>query len=56
MTDGPPSAQELKRTNLPLKRNAWIKARACLPLLLHQLANTGQDKFAVLFNLLVGER
>ena len=34
----------------------WIKARARLPLLLHQLAKTGQDKFAVLFNLFVGER
>ena len=56
MTTEPPSAQELKRTNLSLKRNAWIKARACLPLLLHQLAKTGQDKFAVLFNLFVGER
>jgi hypothetical protein len=31
----------------------WIKAGACLPLLLHQLAKTGQDKFAVLFNLFV---
>src|SRR5258708_20805152 len=34
----------------------WIKARARLPLLLHQLTKTGQDKFAVLFNLFVGER
>src|ERR1700732_1570842 len=33
----------------------WIKARARLPLLLHQLAKTGQDEFAVLFNLFVGE-
>src|SRR3981081_1701816 len=33
-----------------------IKARARLPLLLHQLAKTRQDKFAVLFNLFVGER
>ena len=33
-----------------------IKARTRLPLLLHQLAKTGQDKFAVLFNLFVGER
>jgi hypothetical protein len=34
----------------------WIKARARLPLLLHQLAKTGQDKFAVLLDLFVGER
>jgi hypothetical protein len=34
----------------------WIKARACLPLLLNEFAKTGQDKFAVLFNLFVGER
>jgi AAA+ ATPase superfamily predicted ATPase len=33
----------------------WIKARARLPLLLHKLAKTGQDKFAVPFNLFVGE-
>jgi hypothetical protein len=33
-----------------------IKARARLPLLFHQLAKTGQGKFAVLFNLFVGER
>src|SRR5215469_12738837 len=33
-----------------------IKARARLPLLLHQLAKTGQDKFAVLFNLFISER
>jgi hypothetical protein len=26
--------------------------RACLPLLLHQLAKTGQDKFAVLLGIL----
>ena len=32
-----------------------IKARTSLPLLLHQLAKTGQDKFAVLFDLFVGE-
>jgi hypothetical protein len=32
-----------------------IKTRARLPLLLHQLAKTGQDKFTVLFNLFVGE-
>ena len=34
----------------------WIKARARLSLLLHQLAKAGQYKFAVLFNLFVGER
>src|SRR5271166_6742438 len=33
-----------------------LQARARLPLLLYQLAKTGQDKFAVLFNLFVGER
>ena len=27
-----------------------------LPFLLHQLAKTGRDKFAVLFNLFVGQR
>jgi hypothetical protein len=32
-----------------LRRSRW-------PLPLHQLAKTGQDKFAVLFNLFVGER
>ena len=42
--------------NLDLLLRLWIKAGACLPLLLHQLAKTGQDKFAVLFNLFVGER
>ena len=42
--------------NLDLLLRLWIKARARLPLLLHQLAKTGQDKFAVLFNLFVGER
>ena len=33
----------------------WINADASLPLLLHQLAKTGQDKFAVLLDLFVGE-
>jgi hypothetical protein len=33
----------------------WINADASLPLLLHQLAKTGQDKFAVLFDRFVGE-
>ena len=33
----------------------WIKARARLPLLLHQLTKTGQDEFAVLFGLFVRE-
>ena len=32
-----------------------IKARARLPLLLHQLAKTGQNEFAVLFDLFVRE-
>jgi hypothetical protein len=34
----------------------WIKTRTRFPLLLHKLAETGQDKFAVLFDLFVGER
>ena len=42
--------------NLHLLFRLGIEARACFPLLLHQLAKTGQDKFAVLFNLFVGER
>ena len=42
--------------NLDLLLRLWIKARARFSLLLHQLAKTGQDKFAVLFNLFVGER
>jgi transcriptional regulator with XRE-family HTH domain len=33
----------------------WIKTRARFPLLLHELAKTGQDKFAVLFDLFVGD-
>jgi hypothetical protein len=42
--------------NLDLLLRLWIKAHARLSLLLHQLAETGQDKFTVLFTLLVGER
>jgi hypothetical protein len=34
----------------------WIKTRARFPLLLHQVAETGQDKFAILFDLFVGDR
>jgi hypothetical protein len=34
----------------------WIEARPRFPLLLHQLTKAGQDKFAVLFDLFVGER
>src|ERR1700751_3246733 len=41
--------------NLHLLLRFWIKARTRLSLLLHQLAKTGQDKFTVLFNLLIGE-
>jgi hypothetical protein len=41
--------------NLDLLLRLWIKARAGLPLLLHQLAKTGQDKFAVLFDRFVTE-
>ena len=39
--------------NLDLLLRLWIKARARLPLLLYEFAKTGQDKFAVLFNLFV---
>jgi hypothetical protein len=42
--------------NLDLLLRLWVKAHARLSLLLHQLAKTGQDKFTVLFTLLVGER
>jgi hypothetical protein len=42
--------------NLDLLLLLWIKAHARFSLLLHQLAKTGQDKFAGLFNLFVGER
>jgi hypothetical protein len=35
--------------NLDLLLRLWIKTRARFPLLLHQLAETGQDKFAILF-------
>src|SRR5271166_3296574 len=42
--------------NLDLLLRLWIEACTCLPLLLHQLAKTGQDEFAVLFNLFVCER
>jgi hypothetical protein len=33
----------------------WIKARARLPLLLHQLTKTGQNEFTVLFDRFVGD-
>ena len=41
--------------NLDLLLRLWIKP-VRLPFLLHQLAKTGQDKFAILFNLFVGQR
>jgi hypothetical protein len=41
--------------NFDLLLRLWIKARSRLPLLLHQLAKTGQNEFAVLFNLFVSE-
>src|SRR5690349_13144479 len=41
--------------NLDFLLRLRIKARARLPLLLHQLAKTGQDKFAVVFDRFVGE-
>src|SRR5208283_3494536 len=53
---GPNAPALLTIWNLDLLLRLWIEARARLPLLLHQLAKTGQDKFAVPFNLFVGER
>jgi hypothetical protein len=41
--------------NLDLLLRLRIEANASLPLLLHQLTKTGQDKFAVLFDLFVRE-
>src|SRR5271157_2871316 len=41
--------------NLDLLLRLGIKACTCFPLLLYQLAKTGQDEFAVLFNLFVCE-
>src|SRR6202023_2870493 len=41
--------------NLDLLLRLRIKARTRLPLLLRQLAKTGQDEFAVLFDLFVRE-
>jgi hypothetical protein len=45
-----------KGWNLDLLLRLGIKTHARFPLLLHQLAKTGQDKFAGLFNLFIGER
>jgi hypothetical protein len=42
--------------NFDLLLRLWIKTRARFPLLLHQLAETGQDKFSFLFDLFIGER
>ena len=42
--------------NLDLLLRFGIEARARFPLLLHQLAEAGQDKFAVLFGLFVRQR
>ena len=41
--------------NLDLLLRFGIEARARFPLLLHQLAEAGQDKFAVLFGRFVSE-
>src|SRR6266481_6185967 len=41
--------------NLDLLLRLGIEARTCFPLLLYQLAKTGQDEFAVLFDRFVGE-
>jgi hypothetical protein len=42
--------------NLDLLLRLGIEAGACLPLLFHQLAKAGQNEFAVLFDLFVGQR
>jgi hypothetical protein len=42
--------------NLDLLLRLGIKTRARFPLLLHQFAETWQDKFAVLFDLFIGKR
>jgi len=42
--------------NLHLLFRLGIEARACFPLLLQQLAKTGQDEFTVLLDLFVCER
>jgi hypothetical protein len=39
--------------NLYLLLRLGIEARACFPLLLHQLAKNGQDEFTVLLDLFV---
>ena len=41
--------------NLDFLLRLRIKARARLPFLLHQLAKTGRDNFAVLFDRFVGQ-
>ena len=41
--------------NLDLLLGLWIKAGARFPLLLHELAETRQDKFAILFNFFVSQ-
>ncbi len=42
--------------NLDLLLRLGIEARASFPFLLHQLAETGQNEFAVLFGIFVCER
>jgi hypothetical protein len=41
--------------NLDLLLRLGIEASTCFPLLLYELAEAGQDEFAVLFDLFVGE-
>ena len=41
------------RWNLDLLLRFWIKTRACLPLLLDELAESRHDEFAVLFGVFV---
>ena len=41
--------------NLDLLLRLGIEARACLPLLLYELAKAGHDEFAVLFGIFVGD-
>ena len=53
---GNPKFDDRLGWNLDLLLRLWIETRARLPLLLYEFAKTGQDKFAVLFYLFVGER
>jgi hypothetical protein len=52
---GNPKFDDRLGWNLDLLLRLWIKARARFPLLLYEFAKTGQNKFAVLFYLFVGD-